>query len=177
MQGKTAERHTSAEFVGFLEQVVSGCKPHQEIHRSISRQSVLRTQDQPGRRLPHSKQPREVITPSAPTYSSWLNQVEDLVRTAGARGHRSRHFHLGPRSLAQTPCATSVPYYSKIARPFKWEVLRRFERESSHARTNSLRRATSCYYPWRQGPLFSRPAPQMPPWAREMKPYPGKTLY
>ncbi|HEX3821990.1 MAG TPA: IS630 family transposase [Candidatus Sulfotelmatobacter sp.] len=26
VQGKTAERHTSAEFVGFLEQVVSGCK-------------------------------------------------------------------------------------------------------------------------------------------------------
>jgi hypothetical protein len=27
VQGKTAERHTSTEFVGFLEQVVSGCKP------------------------------------------------------------------------------------------------------------------------------------------------------
>jgi hypothetical protein len=25
-------RHTSAEFVDFLEQVVSGCKPHHEIH-------------------------------------------------------------------------------------------------------------------------------------------------
>ena len=31
IQGKTAERHTSAEFVDFLEQVVSGCKPQQEI--------------------------------------------------------------------------------------------------------------------------------------------------
>src|SRR6202142_1870790 len=30
--GKTAERHTSAEFVAFLEKVISGCKPHQEIH-------------------------------------------------------------------------------------------------------------------------------------------------
>src|ERR1700726_4254921 len=28
VQGKTAERHTSAEFVGFLEQLISGCKPH-----------------------------------------------------------------------------------------------------------------------------------------------------
>src|SRR6266481_1324477 len=32
VQGKTAERHTSAEFVDFLEQLVSGCRPHQEIH-------------------------------------------------------------------------------------------------------------------------------------------------
>jgi hypothetical protein len=33
VQGKTAERHTSAEFVDFLAQVVSGCKP---IRRFIS---------------------------------------------------------------------------------------------------------------------------------------------
>src|ERR1700675_2363635 len=32
VQGKTAERHTSAEFVDLLEQVVSGCKSEQEIH-------------------------------------------------------------------------------------------------------------------------------------------------
>src|SRR6476619_2622979 len=31
VQGQTAERHTSAEFVGFLEQVVSGCQPRQQI--------------------------------------------------------------------------------------------------------------------------------------------------
>src|SRR6202162_4510617 len=31
VQGKTAERHTSTQFVGFLEQVIAGCQPHQEI--------------------------------------------------------------------------------------------------------------------------------------------------
>jgi len=30
--GKTAERHNSAEFVGFLQQVVAGCQPSQAIH-------------------------------------------------------------------------------------------------------------------------------------------------
>src|SRR6202035_1023845 len=30
--GKTAERHTSVEFVDFLEQVIAGCNPRQEIH-------------------------------------------------------------------------------------------------------------------------------------------------
>src|ERR1700721_3432012 len=32
VQGKTSERHTSAEFVSFLEQIISGCKLNQEVH-------------------------------------------------------------------------------------------------------------------------------------------------
>src|SRR3954454_6973478 len=32
VQGKTAERHTSAAFIDFLEQLVSTCKTRQEIH-------------------------------------------------------------------------------------------------------------------------------------------------
>src|SRR4051812_36539950 len=32
VQGKTAERHTSAAFIDFLEQLVSSCKTRQEIH-------------------------------------------------------------------------------------------------------------------------------------------------
>lgn len=32
VQGRTAARHTSQEFVGFLEDVVEGCAPDQEIH-------------------------------------------------------------------------------------------------------------------------------------------------
>ena len=32
VQGKTAARHTSQEFVGFLGQVVDGCRPQQEVH-------------------------------------------------------------------------------------------------------------------------------------------------
>src|ERR1700735_826765 len=43
VQGKTAERHTSAEFVGFLAQVVSGCKPGQEIHIILDNLSAHKT--------------------------------------------------------------------------------------------------------------------------------------
>src|ERR1700691_4968256 len=43
VQGKTAERHTSAEFVDFLQQVVSGCKPRQEIHIILDNLSAHKT--------------------------------------------------------------------------------------------------------------------------------------
>src|ERR1700733_7396719 len=43
VQGKTAERHTSAEFVGFLEQIISGCKPRQEIHIILDNLSAHKT--------------------------------------------------------------------------------------------------------------------------------------
>ena len=43
VQGKAAERHTSAELVDFLEQVVSGCKPRQEIHIILDNLSAHKT--------------------------------------------------------------------------------------------------------------------------------------
>src|SRR5450755_1696928 len=43
VQGKTAERHTSAEFVGFLEQIISGCKLNQEIHIILDNLSAHKT--------------------------------------------------------------------------------------------------------------------------------------
>src|SRR6204780_4607718 len=43
VQGKTADRHTSTEFVGFLERVVSGGKPHQEIHIILDNLSAHKT--------------------------------------------------------------------------------------------------------------------------------------
>src|SRR3984885_14341240 len=49
VQGKTAERHTSAQFVDLLEQVVSGCKAQQE-NSHHSGQSIG-TQDQPSVRI------------------------------------------------------------------------------------------------------------------------------
>src|SRR6266853_2887657 len=86
VQGKTAERHTSAEFVGFLGEVVSGCKPGQEIHIILDNLSAHKTKkveefldDNPNVKLHFT-----------PTYSSWLNQVEiwfaRLEREVIARG-------------------------------------------------------------------------------------------
>src|SRR6185295_171617 len=41
--GKTAERHTSSEFVGFLGEVVELCKPKQEIHIIVDNLSAHKT--------------------------------------------------------------------------------------------------------------------------------------
>src|ERR1039458_3712200 len=72
VQGKTAERHTSAEFVDFLQQVVSGCKPRQEIHIILDNLSAHKT-SQVEQFLERNTQVKLHFTP---TYSSWLNQVE-----------------------------------------------------------------------------------------------------
>src|SRR5271156_4188898 len=86
IQGKTAERHTCAEFVDFLEQVVSGCKPHQEIHIILDNLSAHKT-SQVEQFLERNTQVKLHFTP---TYSSWLNQVEiwfaRLEREVIARG-------------------------------------------------------------------------------------------
>src|SRR5580693_6338681 len=57
VEGKTAARHTSTEFVGFLEQVVSGCTPHQEIHIILDNLSAHKTSQVAEflQRNPHAK--------------------------------------------------------------------------------------------------------------------------
>ena len=72
--GKTAARHTSAEFVGFLDEVVASQPSGKEIHVIIDKLSAHKTKmvdaflaDHPNVRLHYT-----------PTYSSWLNQVENL---------------------------------------------------------------------------------------------------
>src|SRR6202158_2848940 len=71
VQGKTAERHTSAEFVNFLEQVVSGCKSQQDIHIILDNPSAHKTSkvEEFLKRNPNAK------IDFTPTYS-WLNQLE-----------------------------------------------------------------------------------------------------
>ena len=136
VQGKTAERHTSAEFVGFLEQVVSGCKP-QAGDSHHSRQSV-RTQDQPGRTVPEAKRQREAALHA---HLFVLAQSgRNLVRKTGARSHRPRHLHFGPGSLAQTHALH--PRLFENRPPLQMEILR-CPPENPAMLTNSLRRATS----------------------------------
>jgi transposase len=115
VQGKTAERHTSAEFVGFLKQVVSGCKPGQEIHIILDNLSAHKT-----------SQVREFLERNVnvklhftPTYSSWLNQVEiwfaRLEREVIARGIFTSVHDLARKLMRY------IRAYSKTARPFKWK--------------------------------------------------------
>jgi transposase len=99
VQGRTAERHTSAQFVDVLEQVVSGCKPYQEIHIILDNLSAHN--DHSSRRVPESKYQREA---SFHAHLLFLAESSrNLVCTTGARSYRSWHLHFDPGSVAQTP--------------------------------------------------------------------------
>ena len=70
--GKTAPRHTSAEFVGFLEEVVATTKGATEIHIVLDNLSAHKTKTVADFLEAHPK----VRFHFTPTYSSWLNQME-----------------------------------------------------------------------------------------------------
>ncbi len=72
VHGKTAARHTSEEFVGFLHEVAGLCKPEQEIHIIVDNLSAHKTKKVEAFLADHP----EVKLHFTPTYSSWLNQVE-----------------------------------------------------------------------------------------------------
>jgi transposase len=72
VQGKTAARHTSEEFVAFLAQVVGACRPKQEIHVILDNLSAHKTAQVQVFLDEHPN----VHLHFTPTYSSWLNQVE-----------------------------------------------------------------------------------------------------
>src|SRR5208337_2925553 len=72
VHGKTAARHTSADFVDFLGEVVTQCQPRQEIHIILDNLSAHKTQAVRDFLQAHP----QVRLHFTPTYSSWLNQVE-----------------------------------------------------------------------------------------------------
>lgn len=115
VQGKTAERHTSLEFVDFLEQVVSGCKPKQEIHIILDNLSAHKT----SKVNEFLERNRSVKLHFTPTYSSWLNQVEiwfaRLEREVIARGVFTSVHDLSRKLMRY------IRAYSKTAKPFKWK--------------------------------------------------------
>ena len=115
VHGKTAARHTSDEFVSFLDQVVASCPSRQEIHVILDNLSAHKTakvqtflQDHPNVHLHFT-----------PTYSSWLNQVEiwfgRIEREVIARG-----VFTSVRDLARK-LMRYIRAYSNTARPFNWK--------------------------------------------------------
>jgi transposase len=113
--GKTAARHTSDEFVQFLEQVTLTCKPRQEIHVILDNLSAHKTKKVEAflQQHPHLQ------LHFTPTYSSWLNQVEIWF----ARIEReviSRGIFLSVRDLSRK-LMRYIRAYSTKARPFKWK--------------------------------------------------------
>jgi transposase len=115
VHGKTASRHTSDEFVGFLDQVVAGCKPQQEIHVILDNLSAHKTAKVREFLDAHPN----VHLHFTPTYSSWLNQVEiwfaKIEREVIARG-----VFTSVRDLARK-LMRYIRAYSKTARPFNWK--------------------------------------------------------
>jgi len=115
VHGKTTERHTSDEFVDFLGQVVSLCKPKQEVHIIVDNLSAHKTQKVAKFLASHP----EVRLHFTPTYSSWLNQVEiwfaRIERDVIARG-----VFTSVRDLARK-LMRYVRAYSKNAKPFQWK--------------------------------------------------------
>src|SRR6202521_4873034 len=70
--GKTAGKHTSAEFVAFLAELVSGQPRNRTLHVIVDNLSTHKT-ERVQRFLQEHPQVKLHFTP---TYSSWLNQVE-----------------------------------------------------------------------------------------------------
>ena len=108
-------RHTSDEFVSFLDQVVAGCKRKQEIHVILDNLSAHKT----ARVRDFLEQHPNVHLHFTPTYSSWLNQVEiwfsRIEREVIARG-----VFTSVRDLARK-LMRYIRAYSESARPFNWK--------------------------------------------------------
>lgn len=115
VHGKTSARHTSCDFVAFLEQIVSLCPRRQEIHIILDNLAAHKTQLV---RDFLARHPR-VHFHFTPTYSSWLNQVElwfaKIERDVIARGIFTSVPDLA-RKLRRY-----INAYSANARPIQWK--------------------------------------------------------
>jgi transposase len=115
VHGKTAARHTSDEFVAFLDQVVTQCKRKQEIHIILDNLSAHKTAKVEAFLQAHPK----VNLHFTPTYSSWLNQVElwfaRIEREVIARGIFTSVQDLARKLMRY------VHAYSAAAKPFIWK--------------------------------------------------------
>lgn len=112
--GKTAHRHTSAEFVEFLTELVGKAKWAREIHIVLDNLSAHKTKAVGEFLAAHPK----VRFHFTPTYSSWLNQVEiwfgKVQRDVITRGVFTSVADLA-RKLRKY-----IRAYAKSAKPFRW---------------------------------------------------------
>jgi len=114
VQGMTAARHTSAEFISFLQGLVSRTTWAKEIHIVLDNLSAHKTKDVERFLLQHP----QVRFHFTPTYSSWLNQVElwfaKIQRHVISRGVFTSVADLGNKLRKY------IRAYAKSARPFRW---------------------------------------------------------
>ena len=126
--GKTAQRHTSAEFVAFLTDIVASQPSKKEIHVIADNLSAHKT-DKVNHFLANHPNVHMHFTP---TYSSWLNQVElwfaKIQRDVIARGVFSSVKDLEKKLMRY------IRLYNNAPKTVKWKYFdptRRIKRESS----------------------------------------------
>src|SRR5690348_9102463 len=112
--GKTAGKHTSAEFVAFLAELTSGQPKKREIHVIVDNLSAHKTE----RVQLFLQEHPQVKLHFTPTYSSWLNQVElwfsKIERDVIARGVFSSVKDLARKIMRY------IRRYNHQAKPVKW---------------------------------------------------------
>jgi transposase len=112
--GKTASKHTSAEFVAFLAQLAASQPQGQEIHVIVDNLSAHKTE----RVELFLKEHPRVKMHFTPTYSSWLNQVEcwfsKIERDVIARGVFTSVKDLAKKLMRY------IRSYNQQAKPIKW---------------------------------------------------------
>ncbi len=113
--GKTAERHTSAEFVAFLADIVANQPRGKEIHVIADNLSAHKTKAVGEFLATHPK----VHMHFTPTYSSWLNQVElwfaKIERDVIARGVFTSIADLKRKLMRY------IRRYNEQPKPVKWK--------------------------------------------------------
>ncbi|CAN5573752.1 IS630 family transposase [soil metagenome] len=118
--GKTAPRHTSAEFVAFLSDLVAHQPTARPIHIIADNLSTHKTKGVEEFLQSHP----QVTLHYTPTYSSWLNQIElwfsKLQRDVIARGIFTSRLDLKRKIMRY------LRHYNKTAQPFKWSLPQRF---------------------------------------------------
>ena len=113
--GKTAARHTSAEFVAFLADIVAHQPRRKEIHVICDNLSAHKTKGVDDFLTEHPN----VHLHYTPTYSSWLNQVElwfaKIERDLIYRGIFTSVPNLARRIM------TYIRRYNDAPKPIKWK--------------------------------------------------------
>ena len=113
--GKTAARHTSEQFVGFLEEIVATQPARRDIHVICDNVSSHKTPLVQAFLAKH----RRVHMHYTPTYSSWLNQVENwfarIQRDVITRGIFSSIKDLDKKLMRY------IRQYNKNPKPLKWK--------------------------------------------------------
>src|SRR4029077_16220602 len=111
---KTSARHTSAEFVDFLAQIVTSQPPGREIHVVADNLSAHKT-----KRVSEFLEANPTVRIHyTPTYSSWLNQVE-IWFSKIQRHVISRGVFNSVKDLARK-LMRYIRNYNKTATPIRW---------------------------------------------------------